>query len=321
MLAYTENTQSKYRCRPFNDIKFEPNSLVIKTPRTEQGQAIARKEQHWYQKVSALHYPFIPDIQGYDPLVMKKVDGRNIFDYDFLTYTQKEIILTKLVEMLKELHALSPAIPAVKEDVQATYLTKTFARLDSVKNLIPFANDEFIKINGHYYHNPFFEKQTIEELALQYMPQEFNLIHGDCTFSNLMFDTFRMQPVMIDPRGYFGNTLLYGDADYDWAKLYYSLAGNYDQFNLHKFTLDIRAHEAEITIKSNGWEDMQEAFFEQIAPASRRKIKFLHALIWLSLTSYAWEDYDSICGAFYNGTLLLGNALWWNFLHSPKRGF
>ena len=37
---------------------------------------------------------------------------------------------------------------------------------------------------------------------------------------------------------------------------------------------------------------------------TEQQMKLLLALTWLSLTTYAWEDYDSICGAFYYG-------LWW----------
>jgi hypothetical protein len=32
-------------------------------------------------------------------------------------------------------------------------------------------------------------------------------------------------------------------------------------------------------------------------------------LVWLSLTTYAWEDYDSICGAFYYGLYWLEDAM------------
>ena len=65
---------------------------------------------------------------------------------------------------------------------------------------------------------------------------------------------------MIDPRGYFGTTELYGDPAYDWAKLYYSIAGNYDQFNLKKFRLDIENNEVSLKIESNHWEDMENDF-------------------------------------------------------------
>ena len=49
--------------------------------------------------------------------------------------------------------------------------------------------------------------------------------------------------------------------------------------------------------------------FDCLPNINKNKIKLLHAIIWLSLTSYAWEDYDSICGAFYNGIAKLGEVL------------
>ena len=140
-------------------------------------------------------------------------------------------------------------------------------------------------------------------------PSEFCLIHGDCTFSNVIYDTFNSQAVLIDPRGYFGKTRFYGDEDYDWAKLYYSLYGNYDQFNRKMFSMKIGSNDVELVIKSSDWECMENCFFDQITNTKRQKIKLLHALIWLSLTTYAWDDYDSICGAFYNGIIQLGEVL------------
>ena len=38
-------------------------------------------------------------------------------------------------------------------------------------------------------------------------------------------------------------------------------------------------------------------------------IKFIHAIIWLSLASHCWEDYDSMCLAFYNGTYLISEYI------------
>ena len=124
---------------------------------------------------------------------------------------------------------------------------------------------------------------------------------------------------MIDPRGYFGTTEIYGDERYDWAKLYYSIVGNYDRFNLKKFTLEIGGGygrpdsklpygEVKLNIESNGWEDMADEFF-RLTGANEEEIKLIHAVIWLSLTTYAWQDYDSVCGAFYNGLYYLEEIL------------
>jgi thiamine kinase-like enzyme len=138
--------------------------------------------------------------------------------------------------------------------------------------------------------------------------KEFVLLHGDCTFSNMMLKE-DMEPVVIDPRGYFGYTEMYGDVAYDWAKLYYSLVGNYDQFNRKAFRLHI-GEEIKLEIESNHWEDMEDTFFELVKDdVTREQIQLIHAVIWLSLTTYAWEDYDSICGAFYNGLYYLEDVL------------
>ena len=114
--------------------------------------------------------------------------------------------------------------------------------------------------------------------------------------------------MFIDPRGYFGFTELYGDVRYDWAKLYYSIAGNYDRFNLKDFRLGIGADGVTLEIASNHWEDMEQDFFT-LTGADPMEIKLLHAIIWLSLTTYAWQDYDSVCGAFYNGLYYLEDLL------------
>ena len=117
-------------------------------------------------------------------------------------------------------------------------------------------------------------------------------------------------PMLIDPRGYFGNTEIYGDVAYDWVKLYYSLYSNYDQFNLKRFNLYINKRDVMLEITSNKWEKLEDDFFDFVGDEiTPKQMKLLLAITWLSLTTYAWEDYDSICGAFYNGLYYLEEAL------------
>ena len=308
LLSYADNNDNAPRCRPFNSMEFN-GDIIVKRGINEQGKKIALDEIGWYKHVKQLGYNNIPEIFEYEPLTMKRVAGKNIFEYDCLTKSQKREVLKKLIEALENLHSLEPARPVQIDDVEENYINKTFSRISMVETLIPFADKEFIKINGSYYKNIFFNKDEFVDAVKSVYPDNFSLIHGDCTFSNLMFDTFNMKAILIDPRGYFGKTKFYGDVDYDWAKLYYSLKGEYDQFNRKKFTLDIKDKEVEFAIKPNNWADMEEFFFECLPQVSRYKIKLLHAIIWLSLTTYAWEDYDSICGAFYNGLVKLGEVL------------
>lgn len=308
LISYEDNNDSAPRCRPFNKMEFD-GDLVVKTAINKQGQEIAKDEIAWYKYVKDLGYEFIPEIYDYEPLKMKRVQGKNIFEYDCLTRTQKEGILSNIIAALKTLHNLVPQQPVSIEDTKENYIDKTFERLSKIEKLVPFADKEFIKINNQYYKNVFFSKEEFTSILEKMVPDEFRLIHGDCTFSNLMFDTFNMKTILIDPRGYFGKTKLFGDVDYDWAKLYYSIKGHYDQFNRKKFTLDIKDNSVELAIKPNNWEDMEEFFFDSLQEVNKQKIKMLHSVIWLSLTTYAWEDYDSICGAFYNGIIQAGGIL------------
>jgi hypothetical protein len=282
--------------------------IVLKYPLNEQGQKLAQDEINWYKKVIGLKYKNIPQIYGFDPLVMEKVKGENIFEYAFLTKGFKRALLAKIVAALKDLHNLVEPIAANVDDCENNYITKTFDRLALVQELVPFAKDPSVMINGKKCTNIFAVKDKITAEMRTMYPKQFHLIHGDCTFHNMMIETKGVRPVLIDPRGYFGKTKFYGDADYDWAKLYYSVVGNYDQFNRKNFSLEIKDSEVELEIVSNNWGDLEDDFFA-LTGADRRKIKLLHAIIWLSLTTYAWEDYDAICGAFYKGLLELQEYL------------
>ena len=297
----------RMRCRPFNQITVESDK-VIKQGIDEQGRELAKKEIAWYKKIQGEDFSNIPKIYAYEPLTMEFIDGQNIYEYNFIPDAQKRYILQKIIACLQEVHKLG-GVKVDKESYFDAYIGKTYKRLEKVRNLVPFANDEKITINGRVCRNIFYHKDECERLVMQYLPKEFRLIHGDCTFSNMMLrhDT---EPVLIDPRGYFGHIQFYGDVAYDWVKLYYSLLSNYDRFNLKRFSLEIGDKDVSLEIESNGWENLEEYFFELLdGEVTKRQMKLLLAITWLSLTTYAWEDYDSICGAFYNGLYYLEEAL------------
>lgn len=297
----------KMRCRPFNKITVD-GDRIIKEAIDEQGRQLSVREIAWYKKLKEFSFKSIPEIYSFDPLTMEVIDGKNIYEYTYLPEEQKRFVLERIIGCLKQVHRLEKA-PYDDASYRKAYLDKTYDRLKKVRYLVPFADDPTVTINGKECRNIFYHTEEVEKLVMQYAPNEFVLLHGDCTFSNIMLkgDT---DPVLIDPRGYFGNTEFFGDAAYDWVKLYYSLVSNYDQFNLKRFSLDIGENEIKIDIASNNWEEMDEVFFELLdGEVSRRQMKILLAITWLSLTTYAWEDYDSICGAFYTGLYYLEEAL------------
>ena len=295
------------RCRPFNRIDATDDGKLIKQGIDEQGLKLAIREKAWYKTARELSVSQIPRIDSFEPFIMEKINGKNVWEYDF-TREQRIEVLRKLVNTIKDLHS-KPGMPVDYFSVKEAYVDKTFSRVDKLRNLIPFADERYIMINGRKCHNVFYFKEALSKRFAKYRADDFRFIHGDCTFSNIMLRN-DSEPVLIDPRGYFGFTENYGDPQYDWAKLYYSIVGEYDKFNVKKFTLEINEREVSLDIETNGWRDVEDEFFRMLdGIVDAEEIKLIHAVIWISLSAYAWEDYDSICGAFYNGLYYLEDAL------------
>lgn len=294
----------KDKCRPFNQTTID-GDIFIKEAVDEQGKRLAVRECAWYEKARKNNIDALPHIYETMPLKMEYIKGKNVYECQF-SYEEKKKILEQLVQALHQLHE-SDSVPADSFSMKEAYFNKTMSRLSKIEDLIPFGRDKVIRINGKDCRNVYFYKRDLEKKLECLTCDKFSFIHGDCTFSNLMLREDG-SPVLIDPRGYFGFTELYGDIRYDWAKLYYSIVGNYDRFNLKDFRLKIEEREISLQIQSNQWEDMEAHFFA-LTGVDPEEIKLLHAVIWLSLTTYAWQDYDSICGAFYNGLYYLEDLL------------
>jgi GTP:adenosylcobinamide-phosphate guanylyltransferase/thiamine kinase-like enzyme len=293
------------KCRPFNRIASD-GGTVTKTPADAQGGKLARLERRWYEAAAARGFAHIPRLYATEPLKMERINGGAVHEYADMPLEAKREILRKVAGALKELHGLE-RVPADVFSLKEAYYGKTMARLRQVRDLIPLADRKTITVNGRECRNVYFYKRDLERRLDALRCESFAFIHGDCTFSNILLRG-GAEPVLIDPRGYFGFTELHGDPMYDWAKLYYSVAGNYDRFNLKDFRLDIGENGVTLAIGSNRWEAL-EADFWKFSGADPPAVRLLHAVIWLSLTTYAWQDYDSVCGAFYNGLYYLEEAL------------
>ena len=292
------------KCRPFNRITVE-GDILVKEAVDVQGEGLARREGAWYDRAVQNQIDILPVIYGKNPLRMEYVKGKNIYECR-LRYDGKKEVLRKLITSLQNLHQ-SEQVTTDSFSMKEAYYNKTMDRLAKLEDLIPFAREKVIVVNGKKCRNIFYHKRELEKRLESLSCDKFCFIHGDCTFSNILLREDG-RPVLIDPRGYFGYTEFYGDERYDWAKLYYSIVGNYDRFNLKDFRLEIAESEVRLDIASNHWEDMEQDFFEMTS-ADAYEIRLLHAVIWLSLTTYAWQDYDSVCGAFYNGLYYLEDVL------------
>lgn len=286
-------------CRFFNKIDFVDN-FVIKHCIDVNYQSLIQDEIKWYEFLKN-KIDFIPEIISTNPLTLSKIEGIQLHKEN-ISDSLKPKILDCIFSNLDKLHSLDKQ-PAIQSDLNDVYFAKTFNRIDSVSCMIPFINDEYIKINGRMNLNPI-HKNNIEKFIEQIKSikvNEYNIIHGDITFSNIIFENSKAY--FIDPRGHFGNTKIYGDKNYDWAKLYYSVNGNYDSINTKEFEVCINGKEVELNIKSNKFEHLSN-YVLQASKMNLFSMELMHSLIWLSLTGYVKEDIDSILYSYYKGVEL-----------------
>jgi hypothetical protein len=291
--------------RFFNKVEIRDHE-VVKTARAKQYGHLLEAEALWYETVAGLGFPHAPKLYHRSPLTIERIEGTHPFSLHLDSGGQAKTV-TRIMDCLDRLHGLGSA-PADPESDRIVYHEKTVSRLDSVRRLLPNVDQSTLVINGRSCRNPLHPRNTDWfHATMDRLPHLGHaLIHGDPTFSNTLVD--RAGEVwLIDPRGTFGHASCYGDPRYDWAKLLYSVEGNYDQFNRRKFQLTVSGPVVDLEIASNEWERQGPLIRERVkGPAA--DIDAIHALIWLSLTGYALDDVDSVIGAFYQGVYLLERA-------------
>lgn len=308
MEAYNKINSMANRCRPYNKIEFI-DGKVVKTGLTPEAVKLIERECTWFKKMSEYGFVGIPKVYSTNPLTLEYIDGTNVFLAD-LSEEQKKQTLDSIVSALCDMHSLD-STNASAWDIYTEYFQKTIHRLQTIQFALPFAFDKTIQINGADCLNVLCSPHILRKAVLDNLMniKTYAPTHGDCQLTNTMLDKTG-KIYFIDARGYFGKSQVLGDVRYDWAKLYYALSGNFDQFNIKNFELEIN-HEVIFKINSGGWEHLTDYFLSQMpeSEANIKEIKLIHSIIWLSLASHAWEDFDSMCVAFYNGTLLFNKWL------------
>lgn len=294
-----KNTTSRF----FNSIEFAEEEVTKKCldPKYEH---LIDDEKRWYKEVKKLNFKNIPDIISYNLFKMERIVGNHCHQKtDDWSLEQKIEILNKIGNALHSLHSLS-TVEASRQDLVDVYKNKTFDRIKLVEKLIPFFESKDININGTNFKNPFHPSLRDEFLLKieKLNTDTFNIIHGDPTFNNFLI-TKDEEVFFFDPRGSFSQTKVYGDKRYDWAKLYYSVVGNYDSVNEKRFKVDnYDSHSISYTLESNGWESLEQHLIK-LSKIDRHQILLLNCLIWFSFCGYL-RDYDSILVSYAKGVEL-----------------
>ena len=296
----------KVKSRSYNHIEFYEDK-VVKKPKNKMARDFIQIEINWYKRLKELEYGKIPNLLGEEPFTLERIYGNDIYRSN-IEFGDRRKVLRNIIEALDDIHSLETTKSNL-DSIMYCYYEKTFERIRRVKDIIPFSDHQEITVNGKRCKNILFHLDKFKELVRRELStDEFNLIHGDCTFSNIILEGDKGVK-LIDPRGYFGDEFLYGDKYFDFAKLYFSFFGGYDWFNHGLFNLFLGSAGVELIQEETGWEHLEEEFFNLIGIDNRRRVQIIHGIIWLSITVYVWENYNAICGAFYRGIYILSEYM------------
>ncbi|MDR2778381.1 MAG: hypothetical protein LBB13_02670 [Rickettsiales bacterium] len=161
---------------------------------------------------------------GYAPL-------SEIFVYGDFSEKIWESILKRLMMVLDEFRKFRADIP--RDSFREIYYNKLIDRVKMLTDSNPFFMKVFsmdeIKINGKIYHNlNHFIEKILRSIGELYNKTDCTVIHGDYFFANILYDLSNGIVRLVDPRGEWGEAVIYGDSKYDVAKLSHSIHGKYD---------------------------------------------------------------------------------------------
>ena len=250
---YSKATTS-VAARSFNSIEIDEQRGILKK-RSENKEKLVN-EIRWYLRIPNKLQYLLPRVYDYsldltDPYVSMEYYGYHTLHeslvFGDLPLVKWQAIFQKLLFAINDMGKFTVTGERIQFEaaLRDIYLKKTFDRLDMMRNEPDFHSffENTITINGKEYRslNEYLKMlpQLIEKLVVYTFTGQFNIIHGDLCFANILIeDTYDFIRV-IDPRGKFGTFDIYGDGRYELAKLMHTLEGKYDFIIEDMFDIDV----------------------------------------------------------------------------------
>lgn len=305
---------NEYKTRYFNKIFDLSDNQIAKQSTCDYGNKIITYEMAFYKHHNLDNVPKIIEF-GENYYIMKKIlNSKNAIDFfHSLQADEQSNFITKLLHQLSKIHNADFIYISKDElinDIQIEFnekvcnrvnnvlpLLKCFNNVKSVNDRVIVHSHEFIinhlykKIRNHFINEAFEDHLSEKENSEK---RKYQTIHGDCHLSNILVDA-NHDAWFIDPRGYFGETKLYGLVEYDISKIVYSLSG-FDEINRNDnyfFTIDERDNMC-VNISNNV--DSHLHLFEEHSKDILICMTILH---WFGLTDYSKNNIHKCVSSYY----------------------
>jgi beta-phosphoglucomutase-like phosphatase (HAD superfamily) len=303
---YIHSKKQTYSTRYFNELIDISDNVLEKRSTCSYGNSIITNEMAFYKYNSLDNVPEIVEF-GTDFFRMKKIENArtiiDIFNSSDIEL-QKRFICNILCELEKihRLEQITVSKTVLLQDIKIEFYDKVLQRLDNIQPLLSYFNRIKSVNNIHIKYDHTYIIDKIYKNIKTYMLENeitYNTIHGDPHMSNILMDSHN-KLWFIDPRGYFGNTKLFGWKEYDIGKLIYSLSG-FDEINNndnHFFIIDDK-NNIDTNITNNI--DNYLHIFEKYDKNMLINMTILH---WFGLTDYSKNNIHKCISSYYYGIYL-----------------
>lgn len=244
-VGHSENylkARTGVEARSFNSIEIDEERGILTKRSSEKDKFI--NEINWYLNIPRELQYLIPRVYDFStdwdaPYISMEYYGYNTLHelllYGKLPAAKWVAVFERLNFAIDDMASFKPTrmessmLAAVKD----IYIAKTEDRLNTLRKnerFTPFFTSN-ITVNGEKFLPLDYYIELIPDMIYKYVLKselDFQIIHGDLCFSNILVEPTCGFIRLVDPRGKFGSFDIYGDIRYDFAKLLHSLEGCYD---------------------------------------------------------------------------------------------
>lgn len=293
--------EDRLQTRFFNSLVVDPTGKTMTKRAIDPGYVhLVKKEIDWYTKYEGM-------VGKEGKLVTPHVYSFNedSFTMDYLaTYKPLHSVLDNLernsdIMKIKKLYqnvfgavddvagasSLEVSFETFKADLRKEVVTKVIDRCEKIKAfLVNYTRKDLDDILEEAFSNLVNFASNTSDYDVERQTFRYWFCHGDLNGSNILVDEETLDVKFVDPRGYFGETKLYGWKPYEHAKLLYCLYG-YDDFNTKPQIYGEDWPKLRSSLEYSGFKD--EGFARG---SSYRSYQMLVGVIYVALAGYISQD-------------------------------
>lgn len=308
--------------RHFNEMTIQ-NGNIMKRAITEQGEKIFQNEMKWYSYLKD-HTSFpqirslIPTIRALRPtyMIMEYLEEYTPL-YKWMSQKENEEkynqVIHQLFENVQRIHSIEKMevwSGTFLNDLKIEIHDKIVQRMENIQPILSTL-PTFLTVNETRILPFETILEKIKNILVEHYQEkkkwEYSFIHGDLNFSNILIHPTTLDLKFIDPRGYYGNSSLFGNPDYDYSKILYALYG-YDTFNHNPSfqPFDVNVEQKSIQFRIPALPSLRVNTLH-----SFQKIHYAFMIIhWFGLAQYNKNNYwKCVCSyyhALYLGSIIFG---------------